>query len=87
MRFPPFMRLESLRLSMWPNGGHVYVTTYLVLFPPLLRFLSLRISKVSISYISYMVFVFMVNHPILFSEEICFVFIKLLLVGTQGRDG
>ncbi|CAL9764109.1 unnamed protein product [Musa acuminata subsp. burmannicoides] len=45
MRFPPFMRLESLRLSMWPNGGHVYVTTYLVLFSPLLRFLSLRISK------------------------------------------
>ncbi|CAL9121578.1 unnamed protein product [Musa textilis] len=39
MRFPPFMRLESLCLSMWPNGGHVYVTAYLVLFSTLLAFL------------------------------------------------
>ncbi|WOL15109.1 hypothetical protein Cni_G23890 [Canna indica] len=45
IKFPPFRRLESLTVSMWPNSGHIHVIALSVLFSPVLNRLRVTIPE------------------------------------------
>ncbi|WOL15110.1 hypothetical protein Cni_G23891 [Canna indica] len=45
INFPPFSRMESLTVSMWPNSGHIHVIVLFVLFSPVLNRLRVTVPE------------------------------------------